>query len=245
MMPMADLWIISEDSFDPTKQHHKETIFTTGNGYLCTRGAFEEGFPKDHRATFLHGVFDEAPIVFTELANAPDYLAITIYVDGERFSLETGTIDSFQRSLDLRTGLLRREVHWRSPSGMAATLTFERFASLANEHLLYMRCRVTPEFAGTVEFHVGLYGNMHNEGLVHFDWVSQGKRDGAMYLHNRTRRSNIDLVTAMTIQNAVGRELLSEDWGVQNAPTQMIRFEASPGQTVGIDKCVAVFTSRD
>ena len=42
---MTDLWILSEDSFDPKKQHHKETIFTIGNGYLCTRGAFEEGYP--------------------------------------------------------------------------------------------------------------------------------------------------------------------------------------------------------
>ena len=75
---MTDLWLISEDSFDPEKQHHKETIFTIGNGYLCTRGAFEEGHPGDRRATFIHGVFDEAPIVFTELANAPDWLPLTI-----------------------------------------------------------------------------------------------------------------------------------------------------------------------
>ncbi|MCI0555850.1 MAG: hypothetical protein L0287_33315 [Anaerolineae bacterium] len=36
---MSDPWILSEDSFDPKKQHHKETVFTIGNGYLCTRGA--------------------------------------------------------------------------------------------------------------------------------------------------------------------------------------------------------------
>ena len=78
---MSDHWVISEDSFDPKKQHHKETIFTTGNGYLCTRGAFEECYPGDRRATFIHGVFDDAPIVFTELANAPDYLPITIYLN--------------------------------------------------------------------------------------------------------------------------------------------------------------------
>ena len=145
---MTDLWILSEDSFDPQKQHHKETIFTIGNGYLCTRGAFEEGYPDDHRATFIHGVFDAAPIVFTELANAPDWLPVAVYLNGERFSLDTGTIESFQRTLDLRTGLLTRMVRWRSPSGIVATLTFERFVSLADEHMMYIRCRVTPEFAG-------------------------------------------------------------------------------------------------
>ena len=51
--------------------------------------------PDDHRATFIHGVFDEAPIVFTELANAPDWLPLTVYLNGERFSLDTGTLNPF------------------------------------------------------------------------------------------------------------------------------------------------------
>ncbi|RMD81442.1 MAG: hypothetical protein D6823_02260, partial [Chloroflexi bacterium] len=69
------MWILAEDAFNPAQQYHKETIFTIGNGYLATRGAFEEGYPNDRRATFIHGVFDDAPIVVTELANAPDWLA--------------------------------------------------------------------------------------------------------------------------------------------------------------------------
>ena len=242
---MSDLWIISEDSFDPKKQHHKETIFTVGNGYLSTRGAFEESYLDDRRATFIHGVFDEAPIVFTELANAPDWLPLNIYLNGERFSLDTGTVESFNRALDLRTGLLTRTVRWRSPSGIVATLTFERFASLADEHLLHLRCRVTPEFAGTVEFRTGLNGNMHNQGLVHWQWLQQGKRDGVVYLHNRTRKSGIEIATAMQISNVLGREIVREEWDVENAPTRMVRLEAVPGQTVGLDKRVAVFTSRD
>jgi len=242
---MTHDWIISEDTFDPQKQHHKETIFTTGNGYLCTRGAFEEGYPNDHRATFLHGVFDETPIVFTELANMPDYLPIAVYLNGERFSMDSGTVESYNRALDLRTGLLTRILRWRSASGMTATLTFERFASLADEHSLYLRCRVTPEFTGVVELRLGLNGNMHNEGLAHFDWVNQGKREEVIYLQDRTRRSNIDVVTAMLVKDVLGRKLVREDWDVQNAPTQMLRLEALPGQTVGVDKCVAVFTSRD
>ena len=242
---MPDNWIISEDSFDSKKQHHKETIFTIGNGYLSTRGAFEEGYPGDRRATFIHGVFDEAPIVFTELANAPDWLPLVIYLNGERFSLDTGTVESFNRALDLRTGLLTRSVRWRSPSGMVATLTFERFASLADEHLLHLRCRVTPEFAGTVEFRSGLNGNMHNDGLVHWQWLEQGKREGVVYLHSRTRKSGIDISTAMQITSVPGHEIVREEWDVENAPTLMVRLEAAPGQTVGLDKRVAVFTSRD
>src|SRR6266487_6679690 len=119
------MWKISEEIFNPEKQHHKETIFTIGNGYFSTRGAFEEGYPGDSRATFVHGVFHDMPLVFTELANAPDWLPLHIYLNGKRFSLDTGTIEHFERHLHLHTGVLTRIVRWRSPSGDVATLIFE------------------------------------------------------------------------------------------------------------------------
>ncbi len=242
---MEQFWIVYEDSFDPKKQHHKETMFTIGNGYLSTRGAFEEGYPRDSRATFIHGIFDEVPIVFTELANAPDWLPISIYLNGERFSQDSGSMDHYERFLDLRTGLLTRKLHWRSATGLAATFIFERFASLADEHLLYARCQVIPEFNGTIEFRTGLNGNMHNEGFGHWYWQGQGQNSDTVYLENRTRKTNIDISTAMHVNIVSGKELDRQFWDVENSPTVMLRLEAVPGKTVGIDKRVAVFSSRD
>ena len=106
---------IREDAFDSAKLHHKETVFTLGNGYLSTRGSFEEGYPGDHAATFAHGVFDDVPIVFTELANLPDWTEMHLRLAGERFSLAEGEILRFERLLNLGEGVLRREVRWRSP----------------------------------------------------------------------------------------------------------------------------------
>jgi trehalose/maltose hydrolase-like predicted phosphorylase len=31
---MNDLWTLTETTFDPKSLHHKETIYTIGNGYL-------------------------------------------------------------------------------------------------------------------------------------------------------------------------------------------------------------------
>ncbi|HET7087851.1 MAG TPA: glycoside hydrolase family 65 protein [Anaerolineae bacterium] len=246
---MFHLWTISNDSFDPRHLHHKETIFTIGNGYLSTRGAFEEGYPGDRRATFIHGVFDEAPIVLTELANAPDWLPLTVLLNGERFSLTGGTAQAFEQTLDLRTGVLTRTVRWRSPSGRVATLTFERFASLADPHTLFLRCRVTPEFEGTLEFRAALNGNTDNDvvtyWLAHWCWVGQGIRDGVGFLLNRTRRSKIDVACAMRLNTTIGRELARDLWDVENRPTLVVKMEAVPGQEVIVDKHVAVFTSRD
>ncbi len=242
---MSNLWIISEDSFDPRRQHHQETIFTIGNGYLSTRGAYEEGYPDEHRATFIHGVFDAVPISVTELANVPDWLPLTVHLNGERFSLTSGAVESFQQTLDLRTGVLTRTVHWRSPLGDAATIALERFASLADPHTLFIRCRVAPEFAGTVEFRAALNGNSDNEGLAHWRWLGQGRRADVLYLHNRTRQSKIEIATAMKLATAKGDELAREVWDAQNTPTLSLTMQAVPGQELIADKFVAAFTTRD
>ena len=51
-----------------------ETVFTLGNGYFATRGSFEEGYPDEHALTLAHGIFDDMPLLFTELVNLPNWL---------------------------------------------------------------------------------------------------------------------------------------------------------------------------
>jgi trehalose/maltose hydrolase-like predicted phosphorylase len=238
------MWKITEETFDPEKQHHQETIFTIGNGYLATRGTFEEGYPDDSRATFVHGVFDDAPVVFTELANAPDWLPIHVYVNGQRFSLDAGAIEHFERQLDLRWGVLSRTVRWRSPLGDIATIRFERFASLADEHLLCVRCQVIPEFEGVVEIRAGLNGHMDNEGIAHWYWVGQGEQNGVCSLCNSTRATEIELALAMRL-NTLPTPLQTDYWDAPNVPTVRMSFPAKRGQTITVEKFVGVATSRD
>jgi kojibiose phosphorylase len=247
---MNELWVLSEDSFDPNKQHHKETVFTIGNGYLSTRGAFEEGYPADHRATFVHGVFDDVPITFTELANAPDWLPLYVLLNGEHFSLNSGTVETYERHLDLQSGLLTRTVRWRSPSGHTGTLTFERFASLADEHLLCLRCKITPDFDGKLEIRTAFNANMDNEGVAHWHWVEQGilpsmgEGREVAYLHTRTRATTIDLALAMHLE-ASHTPSQSAFWDAQSVPTLSLTFSAKRGETITLDKFVGIATSRD
>ena len=239
------MWIVAEDSFNPAALHHGETIFTIGNGYLSTRGALEEGYPGDSRAVFIHGVFDDAPVVATELANAPDWLPLDIRLNGHLFSLHTGVVEALHRSLDLRTGVLTRRVRWRSPAGQAATLVFERFASLADAHQLFLRCQVIPEFAGTLEFRAALNGYSDNRGRAHWEWLGQGQRGEAVYLHSQTRRSRIQLGLAMWFGAVSGLPVDSAFWDAHGVPTQTVTFQARPGEAVEVEKRVGVWTSRD
>jgi trehalose/maltose hydrolase-like predicted phosphorylase len=246
---MPDLWTVAQDTFESAALHHRESIFTIGNGYLATRGAFEEGCLGDRRATLAHGVFDAAPAVRTELANLPDWLPVDVFLNGERFSLELGRLEAFEQQLDLRTGVLTRRVRWRSPAGDVATLVFERFASLAAPHALLQRVSVTPAFDGEVEFRASLNGHTANEHaghwIAHFDWVEQGMREGVAWLVNRTRASQIGVASAMVVRLVRGASLGTAAWDATNRPTQVIRVRAEHGAAAIMEKRVAIITSRD
>jgi trehalose/maltose hydrolase-like predicted phosphorylase len=240
------MWTINEETFTPDKQLHSETIFTIGNGYLCTRGALEEGYLGENRATFVHGVFDDVPIAVTELANATDWLPLYVFLNGERFSLQTGTVEIYERHLNLKNGVLIRTVRWRSPSGQRVLLTFERFPSLANEHLLCLRCTITPDFDCELELHAALNGNTDNEGIVHWQWIDQGSvQDNKIaYLHMRTRATLTDLATAMRVETSHAPGMAAY-WNAQSVPTFSFTFDARRGERITLTKFVGIATSRD
>ena len=244
---MMDNWHVVENAFDPDKAHHKETVFTIGNGYLSTRGAFEEHYPGEMRATFLHGVFDDAPVVFTELANAPDWLELDIFLAGEHFRLDQGTLLSFTRTLDLRSATLTRDLRWRSPRGRETQLVFERFASLAADHLCMVKVTITPEnYAGRIEVRAGLDGEVDNLKLKHWNWAGQGIRAPEAWLQVQTCQTKIELAAAMKLSMRVpGQRSRVTRGDVHNHPSLGMSAHVKSGETATVIKWFTQYTSRD
>ncbi|GAB4280217.1 MAG: hypothetical protein Fur0025_08020 [Oscillatoriaceae cyanobacterium] len=254
-------WLLTETEFQtrhpggaPTDrtQHHKETVFTIGNGYLCTRGSFEEGYPGAWAATFINGVYDDVPVVYTELVNCPDWLATTLLVNGEKFRLDFGEVLNYDRQLDLRRGLLSRLVRWRSPAGHMIDLHFQRFVSKADEHVAALMVELTPlNFQGVIEVQSSINGYPENQGVMHWEWVNQGDIGGengqpqGVWLHQRTRETHIELGMAIGMQVRGAESPEMELKGCEGYPTLATTFSARSGQTVTLEKVVAVFTSRE
>lgn len=250
-------WVIREDSFDPAHLHHHETLFTIGNGYLSTRGTFEEDYPGEEAATFIHGVFDDTPVFYTELVNAPNWTALEILLAGERFNLAQGEILAYERSLDLRNGLLARQVRWRSQSGRITTLRFERFASLANPHLLLVRLSITPlGYTGEIQVRAGLNAAVDTLGRLHWDWLGQEVCDqqtpdalsatiaeASLYL--RTRKTGIEAAMAQRLAVLGGYKAGISCWDVHGHPTLAASVQASAGEEVAFEKIVAICTSHE
>ncbi|MEH2132246.1 MAG: beta-phosphoglucomutase [Nostoc sp.] len=238
-------WILTETQFDPEQLHSKETVFTIGNGYLGTRGSFEEGYPHALSGTFIHGVYDAVPVVYTELVNCPDWLPLVVIVNGDRFRLDQGEILRYDRQLDLHQGLLVRSLRWRSPSGKTIDIHFERFASLADPHVLALRCHLTPvDFDGFIEIQASINGYPENQGFNHWEGLDQGKTDQGIWLQRSTRSSRIELGMAVKM-TILGTEASLQVNTAPGYPTLSTTFSAKAEQTVTIEKLVTVFTSRD
>ncbi|WP_066381063.1 beta-phosphoglucomutase [Anabaena sp. CA = ATCC 33047] len=238
-------WMLIETQFHPEQLQSRETVFTIGNGYLGTRGSFEEGYPNGTPGTFIHGVYDDVPVVYTELANCPDWLPVIVTIDGDRFRLNQGEVLQYQRQLDLRQGLLSRFVRWRSPSGKTIDIYWERFASLADEHVLAQRCQITPyNCQAEIEIQASINGYAENQGFNHWEGIDQGKTDQGIWLHSRTRSSRIEIGMAAKMIIS-GTEASLQVNTVPGYPTLSTSFVATSGQTVIIDNLVTVFTSRE
>ncbi|MHC5722747.1 MAG: beta-phosphoglucomutase [Nostoc sp.] len=238
-------WILIETQFDPEQLHSKETVFTIGNGYLGTRGSFEEGYPQASPATFIHGVYDDVPVVYTELVNCPDWLPLVVIVNGDRFRLDQGEILRYDRQLDLRYGLISRSLRWRSPSGKTIDISFERFASLADPHVLALRCHLTAvDFDGLIEVQASINGYPENQGFNHWEGLDQGKTDQGIWLQRSTRNSRIELGMAAKV-TILGTEASLQVNTAPGYPTLSTTFFAKAQQTVTVEKLVTVFTSRE
>jgi trehalose/maltose hydrolase-like predicted phosphorylase len=233
-------WMVVEESFEPERVAHFETIFTQGNGFLGTRGSFEEFYPGKHNSTFAHGVFDDVPVSFTELASLPDWTELFVDLDGETFSMASGEVLSYHRSLDLRDGLLVREVRWKSPLGKVSNLVFSRFISRSNERLSMQKLEVLAEnYSGKVIVRAGLDGDASNLNLKHWDWLDQRGEGKTFTLWLKTKAQDVKLEMSQTLCCSDNHAAHSY-WNVFNHPTQVIEKSLKKKEKLTIWKAVEI-----
>jgi alpha,alpha-trehalose phosphorylase len=136
-----------------------ESVFAVGNGYLGLRGSPDEGAPAHDPGAILNGLYETWPIVYPEdahglartgqtVVNAPDTTVIRLLVDDEPFDLSTACVLRFERVLEMRAGVLRREVEYATARGHRMLVRSRRLVSLEHRALAAMRYEVTALDAG-------------------------------------------------------------------------------------------------
>ncbi len=153
-----DEWNIIEKKFNPNFLAQAETMLAVGNGYLGMRGCPEEGGPAGQEGTFINGLYESWPIVYGEeaygyaktgqtIVNATDTKIIRLYVDDEPFWLPNANLLSYDRRLNMKAGMLEREILWETPSGKQVLIKSQRLVSFQHRHLAAISYEVTVQNA--------------------------------------------------------------------------------------------------
>jgi alpha,alpha-trehalose phosphorylase len=153
MFPL-DPWRLVESGYDACHLGRNETLFAVANGYLGMRGNVEEGRESFAHGTYINGFHETFTIQHAEeafgfarvgqtMVNVPDAKLIRLYVDDEPLLLSIADLDSYDRTLDFRSGRLTRSLVWRTPAGKRVRVESSRMVSMTDRHLAVMTFEVT------------------------------------------------------------------------------------------------------
>jgi alpha,alpha-trehalose phosphorylase len=154
-----------------------ESLFAVGNGYLGIRGTPEEAGPAHGAGAILNGFHETWPIEYPEdavglartgqtIVRATDGSVIRLFVDDEPFVLATARGIRFERVLDMRTGVLRREVEFAVSRGRRVLVRSRRL-SLEDRHLAAFDYEVVALDAGVriaISSELGTHGGTEAGG---------------------------------------------------------------------------------
>ncbi|MDU5143316.1 MAG: glycosyl hydrolase family 65 protein [Paenibacillus dendritiformis] len=244
-------WSFTELEFNPLAQGKCESIMSLGNGYMGLRSATEEAYIGQTRNLFVNGTFnrfDEFEV--TELPNAADVTRLDIYIDGERFSLDTGKTAEYARSLNMRDAELTRSFVWENRAGKRVRFAFRRFVSLDNLHLIGMKLELTPlDEDISLRVASGIDAQLGNSGSQHFHEGEKRIFDKTvMQLIQTTTESKVDFVLHAAHRFSLeGRPLpIEPKMEIERRKMAMeYACEIPAGLTFELQKLASVHTSRD
>lgn len=244
---MKNKWIIEENEFLKESLGKHETLMTLGNGYLGLRAALEENYEDQCRGFYIAGTYNKAGLnEVTELPNTADLTAFEIRLNGEKFNLNNGTIQDYRLYLDMEKAELIREVLWESPRNERFKLTFKRFVSLSNLHLLSSKIIIQSLDTEKciVEIKTGIDGRQNNSGVQHFYEIEKRVyEDKYMQFIQRTTESEIDIYLNTFVR--VNKNV-EKAFGIERRKlSQEIKTEISKNEILELEKISLIYTSLD
>jgi trehalose/maltose hydrolase-like predicted phosphorylase/beta-phosphoglucomutase-like phosphatase (HAD superfamily) len=256
------------DGFDPGDEGLREALTSTGNGYLCIRGAaeWEDADDTHYPGSYAQGVYNREttilggrPVPNEDLVNLPNCLVLKLRVEGEEpFRLDNVELLSYRHSYDVRNALVVRELRFRDRAGRETSLTSRRFISMSTMHLAAVAWELVAEnWSGRVEVVSALDGRVVNRGVVRYRQLEgrhldpQGPRIFApdlIALKVRTRQSRIEIAQAARTRVYHGAEELAvarTTHQTEDYIHQILAFDTQQGVPTRVEKMVALYTSRD
>lgn len=171
-------WNVTETEWDVQYNYRNETTFALSNGYIGTRGTFEEAYDFDIdtglEGNFINGFYESEEIRYGEanfgsplhsqsLLNLPNLKRMRLSVEGEELDIRKGRLTGYKRSLSMKNGILERSFDWESPSGKRLHVDIRRFVSFKWKNIMEIKYCVTPlNFCGEIKIVSGLDADVEN-----------------------------------------------------------------------------------
>lgn len=243
-----DNWIVTETGFERKFQGKNEVVMSLGNGYMGTRSCTEESYFGQVRNTFISGTFNKpGKNDVTELPNVADMLGMDIFLDDELFSLEKGEFLDYNRSLNLKTGELKRSFIWNYRNN-SYRFEFNRFVSFDDLHLMCSQITITSlEGVAEIQIKSGINGQVTNSGAQHFEEGEKRIFDGAyLQMLQATTESEITFVHNTYHDFSNTKAEVSSRFEMDRRKVVML-YEAKlqKGQTLLFTKFSNIYTTRD
>ena len=263
-----DGFTLTYEGFEPAEEGLREALTSTGNGYLCTRGAaeWEDADVVHYPGTYVHGVYNREttilggrPVLNEDLVNLPNWLVLKLRIDGEdAVRLEDVELLEYRHEFDIRDAVVVRALRFRDRAGRETTLRSRRFVSMADVHHAGLEWTLEPEnWSGRVEVVSAIDGRVMNSGVPRYGQLEGRHIAGigprtfgpeVIALKVETRQSNVYVSEAARTRVFAGGVQLDADrslYQMEDYIQQVLAFDVRQGSAVRVEKLVTFFTSRD
>jgi len=269
----ADEWRIIETAYSDRYLARAESLFVLSNGYLGVRGTFDERRPAVTPGTFVNGLHETWPITYAEpayglahtgqtMVSAPDATPLCLYVDDEPLLLPMARLPEYRRWLDMRDGVLTRELEWATDSGKRVRVDSARLVSLEERHLVAMRYVVTPlDHDASVAIssqlvnrqnaqraHAGDFQDPRSaKVLLHSPLIEARKRHHGERLVVGYHTTNSGMTLGVGIDHVIetASPMRTEMCSSGDGPELLVTIDAQAGVPIVVTKYAAYHTSRE
>ena len=255
-------WHITEEEFRPERNEIAESLFSLANEYMGTRGNFEEGFGGETLCgCYIGGIYVKEQQTYTwkrkafpdstnSLVNTANWLEILVEVDGESLDLHSSQVSEYRRSLDMRQGILSRQLVFTTRSGAVTRLSWERFVSHDDPHLGAIRLTVQAiGHSRPVTLTFAIDGRKENRDHAtcreHTRMVLQDATDSDAFLLTNILTTGQYTIHRMHVETPALQDLQREHQKADKRVASVLTFTPEPGVEHVFNKMVSVWTSRD
>ncbi len=244
---VADGWVVIDDHHDPDQVINVATSHLTGNGYLGYRGTLPEWRATATVGCTVSDTWDNADGKWSELCNVPNALFSQLAYLGEPVVIDADTVlsdrDLLERRLDVRYG--RQHRIFGPSTGPVARLVDERFASMAQRHLLAQRQRVFATPGTRLTLTTGIDGEVWSLNGDHFACMEPDIHDDALAMRMDTTERGLPIAVAHAVSIQGGTVHAERIEQAERELYRVLDVEVGGDGLMVIEQVMAVHSGND